>query len=212
MTSLPHRAKKSSGPSETLLESPRPLAVVAKLPLPSAVRATGFLATKGLLFTLAADGGLLRHAVKPSGAATADARLKQGLFPHVGEVPASAAGCAFASDCSCVFLTGSSGLRCVDVASGAEKWRLGEKVTMAVGNDGKKQTSCLALAEDGVTLAVADEDNCVAVVALGEKGEPRVTHVLRGHDGRVTCVAVASRMNLVVTASEDGSGGDGGRD
>ena len=72
MTSLPHRAKKSSGPSETLLESPRPLAVVAKLPLPSAVRATGFLATKGLLFTLAADGGLLRHAVKPSGAATAE--------------------------------------------------------------------------------------------------------------------------------------------
>ena len=111
-----------------------------------------------------------------------------------------------------MFLTGSSGLRCVDVVSGAEKWRLGEKVTMAAGNDGKKQTSCLALAEDDVTLAVADEDNCVAVVALGEKGEPRVTHVLRGHDGRITCVAVASRMNLVVTASEDGSGGDGGRD
>ena len=85
-------------------------------------------------------------------------------------------------------------------------------MTMAAGNDGKKQTSCLALAENGVTLAVADEDNCVVVVALGEKGEPRVTHVLRGHDGRVTCVAVASRMNLVVTASEDGSGGDGGRD
>ena len=66
----------------------------------------------------------------------------------------------------------------------------------------------IALSEDDAILAAADDDNCVSVMRLGEKSDvaPVVQRVLRGHDGCVTCIAVASRMNLVATASEDGSG------
>lgn len=67
--------------------------------------------------------------------------------------------------------------------------------------------TCVALSEDDAILAAADDDNCVSVMRLGEKSEvPELQRVLRGHDDCVTCIAVASRMNLVATASEDGSG------
>lgn len=135
VTSLPHRAKKAGVRAETLLETKRKLCMVAKLSIQSSLRAASFLEGKNLLFTLSADGSLLKHTVKPSsGAVTADPRLKQGLFPHVGEV-AGARSCAFASDSSRLFLAGGSGVRCVDTTSGAEKWHLWEKVAVDASGD-----------------------------------------------------------------------------
>ena len=128
VTTLPHRAKKAGARAETLLETKGRLCMVAKVPTPSALRAASFLEGKNLLFTLTADGGLLKHTVKPSNwSVTVDPRLKQGLFPHVGEV-AGARSCVFASDSTRLFLAIESGMRCVDTTTGAEKWHVGEGV------------------------------------------------------------------------------------
>lgn len=135
VTNLPHRAKKTNVRTETLLETKGTLCMVAKLPTPSPLRAASFLEGKNLLFTLTADGGLLKHTVKPSNwSVVADPRLKQGLFPHVGEV-AGARSCVFASDCTRLFLASGSGVRCVDTTSGAEKWHVWGEVRAGVVSD-----------------------------------------------------------------------------
>lgn len=66
----------------------------------------------------------------------------------------------------------------------------------------------MALSEDGRILVAADRNNCLSVIRLNGNGKEmgNVVHVLRGHDGRVTNIAISVKKNLIASASEDGSG------
>ena len=63
------------------------------------------------------------------------------------------------------------------------------------------------MSEDGTIIAVSDTNNCVSIIDIqrGKTGE--VSTVLRGHDGPITWISISRKLNLIVTASEDGSGG-----
>ena len=66
----------------------------------------------------------------------------------------------------------------------------------------------MAISEDSQVLVGADDNNCLYVLGLDSTGKkPGEVHsVLRGHDGRVSSIAISVKKNLIVSASEDGSG------
>ena len=57
-------------------------------------------------------------------------------------------------------------------------------------------------------LVGADDNNCLYVIELDSTGKKpgEVRSVLRGHDDRVNSIAISVKKNLIVSASEDGSG------
>ena len=71
--------------------------------------------------------------------------------------------------------------------------------------------SCLALTRDGSTLVTGSRDTTLMVWQLssGRGAAPllpeKPRHVLHGHDDDVTCVAVSSEVNTVLSGSRDGT-------
>ena len=56
-------------------------------------------------------------------------------------------------------------------------------------------------------LAASDRNNCVSIIDVPRGGKVSELHtVLRGHDGPITWISISRKLNLVITASEDGSG------
>ena len=50
-------------------------------------------------------------------------------------------------------------------------------------------------------------NNCVYMINLPRGGKVGELYtVLRGHDGHITWISISHKLNLIVTASEDGSG------
>lgn len=50
-------------------------------------------------------------------------------------------------------------------------------------------------------------NNCVYMINLPRGGKVGELYtVLRGHDGHITWMSISHKLNLIVTASEDGSG------
>ena len=66
----------------------------------------------------------------------------------------------------------------------------------------------MALSGDGQVLVGADDNNCLYVIGLDttDKKPGEVRSVLRGHDDRINSIAISVKKNLIVSASEDGSG------
>ena len=131
ITSLSHRSKKVIAHSQSLFETNGKLKIVATpIKTGPTLQTSLFLSAKNVLFTVAEDGGVLRHSIKHTNLdLTIDSRLKQGLFPHIGTITGKNRA-VFGIDGSELFVLGEEGgIRCIDSLSGSEKWR----VMMEVG-------------------------------------------------------------------------------
>eukprot|EP00736_Rhodelphis_marinus_P013944 Rmarinus@m.16402 len=76
----------------------------------------------------------------------------------------------------------------------------------------KDVVTCMSLSQDGLTLVTGSRDATVMVFAVNPlaSGTNRMLaekprHVLYGHDDEVTCVTVHSDLDIVVSASKDGT-------
>jgi Beige/BEACH domain/Neurobeachin beta propeller domain/Neurobeachin/BDCP, DUF4704 alpha solenoid region/Neurobeachin alpha solenoid region/PH domain associated with Beige/BEACH len=75
----------------------------------------------------------------------------------------------------------------------------------------KDIVTCLALSTDGETLVTGSKDTTVMVwnvhrsIKSGGLIEHTPRHVLYGHDDEVTCVAVSTDLDVVVSCSRDGT-------
>ena len=126
ITSTAHRPKKVLTHSQSLFETHGKLKIVATpITTGPTLQSSLFVAGKNVLFTVAEDGGILRHSLKLTNLdLTIDSRLKQGLFPHVGTIIGKNRT-VFSLDGSELFVLGEEGgIRCIDSLSGSEKWRM----------------------------------------------------------------------------------------
>ncbi|XP_063234189.1 neurobeachin-like protein 1 isoform X2 [Bacillus rossius redtenbacheri] len=66
--------------------------------------------------------------------------------------------------------------------------------------------TCVALDRCGLHLATGSRDTtCVVWDVAGGATSPRPLHTLHGHDRPVSCVAVATELDMVVSGSQDGT-------
>ena len=83
------------------------------------------MAGKNHFFTVTADGGLLKHTLKITNLELqVDNRMKQGLYPHVGDIKKSVLAVLSPDGTALYSVAIGGGLRCVNTTSGIEKWTI----------------------------------------------------------------------------------------
>ena len=124
ITSSPHKARKTISHPSTLLTSPGKLKVVStSITQGQCLQSARFVAGKNHLFTVMADGGLLKHTLKMSNLELqTDSRMKQGLYPRVGDVKKQALAVLSPDGAELYLVAIGGGIRCVNTTSGMERW------------------------------------------------------------------------------------------
>ena len=135
ITSGPHKARKTIPRVTSLLTSPGKIKVVSTAIVQGPrLQAAQFTAGKNHLFTLTEEGGLLKHTLKMSNLELqVDTRMKQGLYPHVGDVKESTRVALSPEGTEMYMASLGGGIQCLNTSSGTEKWSMLGAVGIAEG-------------------------------------------------------------------------------